>query len=235
MTTSYELQPTMVIPPTSNLLCTFWLADSASSVSVMDNMEEHPFTDPVAVVEELIEQETALLHDVEDARVDGRDPDTEWLLSSAVAIRFFSPGSDGQRADCERNNGAEWYRRLCRPGFFLRRVRMSEDSCESLYSLVKPFMRYRGDGRVGHPLNILARIRLLLVLYWLAQGGSLLLMCDTADVSESTFNRMLREVLFANESALPRPCFPATFEEQSEVATEFASLLACLLWCVSQK
>jgi len=81
---------------------------------------------------------------------------------------------------------------------------------------------------VGHPPEIHPRTRLILVLYWLAQGGSLLLTCDTADVSESTFNRVLREVLSAIKCALPTPMFPSSVDGQSKVAVDFANLLGCL-------
>jgi len=67
-----------------------------------------------------------------------------------------------------------------------------------------------------------------LVLYWLALGGSFLLTCDTADVSGSTFNRVLREVLSAIECALPTPMFPSSVEGQSKVAVDFVNLLGCL-------
>jgi len=84
-----------------------------------------------------------------------------------------------------------------RSGVFFRRVRTTESSFDVLFTQVKPFMRYPGNARVGHPPEIHPRIQMLRVLYWLAQGGYFLLTCDTADVSESTFNRVLREVLSA--------------------------------------
>ena len=81
---------------------------------------------------------------------------------------------------------------------------------------------------MGHPPEIHPRIRMLLVMYCLAQGGSFLLTCDTAAVSESTFNRVLREVLSAIECALPTPIFPSSVERQSNVAVDFVNLLGCL-------
>jgi len=164
----------------------------------------------------------------DSSRLDRNDRDTESFLFSTAATLFSLPNGEGERANFERNNGVEWYRRLRRNGVFFKRVRMSESSFDVLYNQVKPFMRYPGDGRVGHPPEIHPRIRLLLVLYWLAQGGSLLLTCNTADVSESTFNRVLREVLSAIECALPTPLFPSSVDGQSKVAVDFVNLLGCL-------
>jgi len=162
------------------------------------------------------------------SRLDRNDRDTESLLFSAAATLLSLPNGEGERANFERNNGVEWYRRMRRPRVFFKRVRMTESSFDLLYNRVKPFMRYPGDWRVGHPPEIHSLIRMLLVLYCLAQGGSLLLTCDTAEVSESKFDRVLREVLSAIDCALPTPRFPSSVDGQSKVTVDFVNLSGCL-------
>jgi len=150
---------------------------------IMEEMETQLFVDPVKEVEQYIEASTTL-YDVEDSSgLDRNDGDTELFLFSAAVTLFSLPNGKGERANFERNNGVEWYRRMRRPGVFFERVRIAESSFYVLYNRVKPFMRYPGDERVGHRPKIHSRIRLLHVLYWLAQCGSLLLTCDTGDVS----------------------------------------------------
>jgi len=195
---------------------------------IMDEMETQLFVDPVQEAEKYIEARTTLDDVADSSRLDRNDRDKESFLFSAAVTLFSLPNGEGECANFERNNGVEWYRRMRRPGVFFKRVRMTESSFEVFYNRVKPFMRYPGDGRVGYPPEIHPRIRLLLVLYWLAQGGSLLLTCDTADVSESKFNLVPREVLSAIECALPTPTFPSSVDGQSRAAVKFANLIGCL-------
>jgi len=196
---------------------------------IMDETETQLFVDPVQEAEKHIEASTTLDDVADSSRLDRDDRDTESFLFSAAATLFYHPNGGGKRANFERNNEVEWYRRMRQPGVFFKRLRMTESSFDVLYNQVKLFMRYPGNGRVGHPPKIHLRIRLLLVLYRLAQGGCLLLTCDTADFSESTFNRVLREVLSAIECALPTPMFPSSVDGQSNVAVDFVNLLGCLL------
>jgi len=195
---------------------------------ILDEMETQLFVDPVQEAEKYIEASTTLDDVADSSRLDRDGRDTESFLFSAAATLFYLPNSEAERANFERNNEVEWYRRMRRPGVFFKRLRMTESSFDVLYNQVKPFMRYPDNGRVGHPPEIHLRIRLLLVLYRLAQGGCLLLTRDTVDVSESTFNRVPREVLSAIECALPTPMFPSSVDGQSKVAVDFVNLLGCL-------
>jgi len=120
----------------------------------MDEMETQLFVDPVQEAEKYIEASTTLDDVADSSRLDRNDRDTESFLFSAAATLFSLPNGEGERANFERNNGVEWYRRLRRPGVFFKRVRMSESSFDVLYNRVKPFMPYPGDGRVGHPPEI---------------------------------------------------------------------------------
>jgi len=121
---------------------------------IMDEMETQLFVDPVQEAEKYIEASTTLDDVADSSRLDRNDRDTESFLFSAAATLFSLPNGEGERANFERNNGVEWYRRLRRPGVFFKRVRMSESSFDVLYNRVKPFMPYPGDGRVGHPPEI---------------------------------------------------------------------------------
>jgi len=49
----------------------------------------------------------------------------------------------------------------------------------------------------GAPRTVPARVRLMLVLYWLAHGGSQFSCRDGADVASSTFSGILRDVVDA--------------------------------------
>jgi len=67
----------------------------------------------------------------------------------------------------------------------------------------------------------------MLVLYWLAHGGSQFSCSDGADVPSSTFSGILRDVVDALLDALPRPDVPTTTGEQQALADDWLEIHAC--------
>ena len=125
---------------------------------IIDEMDAQLFVDPVQDAEKYIEACTTLDDVADSSRLDRDDRDTESFLFSAAATLVLLPNGEGEAANFERNNGVEWYRRMRRSGVFFRRVRTTESSFDVSYNQVKPFMRYPGNGRVGHPPEIYPRI-----------------------------------------------------------------------------
>jgi len=137
-------------------------------------------------------------------------------------------GGGASRPNYGRDNGQAWVERLLRSEETVKkRIRMSVASFEHLYGRVRPFLRRAGDGKVGRPPTIPPRVRLLVVLFWLAHGGSQFVACEVADLAESIFCAILREVLAAIIKGLPSICFPMLLASQRQSAADFVSRLEC--------
>lgn len=158
---------------------------------------------------------------------DDEDADMAALFAFSVAL-LFPGGACGARPIYLRDNGRAWVTRLGRSDiYFFKRMRMTPFSFEKLLGLVLPFLRADGDGVVGRPPTIEPRIRLLVVVFWLGQGGSQFTSCEVADMAAATFSPILLEVVGAILSALPRPHFPKTLDGQAAVARRFETRLDC--------
>jgi len=137
-------------------------------------------------------------------------------------------GGGASRPKYRRDNGQAWVERLLRSEeTFKKRIRMFVASFEHLYGRVRPFLHRAGDGKVGRPPTIPPRVRLLVVLFWLAHGGSQFVACEVADLAESTFCAILREVLAAIIKGLPPICIPMLLASQRQSAADFISRLEC--------
>jgi len=134
----------------------------------------------------------------------------------------------GQRPAYYRDKGHLWARRMWRSHrYFKRRLRMSRSSFNHLFALVGPHLAPDRRRSGGAARTVPARVRLMLVLYWLAHGGSQISISDGADVPSSTFSDTLREVVDALLSSLPPPEFPSMAEEQQTLADEWLELHSC--------
>lgn len=161
---------------------------------------------------------------------DGSDEDESNAFLYAFALTVLFRWGDGEsRAVWNRDNGQTWLSRLTERGdqYFYKRMRMTPASFEFLLSRAQPFLHCDGDGVVGLVPSIEPRIRLLVVLFWLGQGGSQFEACEVADMANSTFSPIVREVLRAIQCALPPPHFPRTEAGQAAVAARFESRLNC--------
>jgi len=150
------------------------------------------------------------------------------LAVSAQLLTSSYGGAD--RPDLRRDNGQAWATRLVRTEeCFKKPIRMSIASFERLYDRVRPCLRRAGDGLVGRPPTVPPRTRLLVVLFWLAHGGPQFITCEVADMAESTFSSILREVLAALIRGLPPLRFPTSLSAQQTNAADFVSRLGCCL------
>jgi len=121
------------------------------------------------------------------------DPDLNPLLELCAHFRGRSSfGGGASRPNYGRDNGQAWVARLLRSEkTFKKRFRMSVASFEHLYGRVRPFVRRAGDDKVGRPQTIPPRVRLLVVLFWLAHGGSQFVACEIAYLADSTLCAIL--------------------------------------------
>jgi len=125
------------------------------------------------------------------------DPELDLLFELCAHFLGRSHfGGGASRPKYGRDNGQAWVERLLRlEEIFKKRIRMSVAFFEHLYGRVRPFLRRAGDVKVGQPPTIPPHVQLLVVLFCLAHGGLQFVACEEADMAESTFSAILREVL----------------------------------------
>jgi len=157
------------------------------------------------------------------------DPELDLLFELCAHFLGRSRfGGGASRPNYGRDKGQAWVERLLRSEkTFKKRIRMSVASIEHLSGRVRPFLRRAGAGKVGRPPTIPPRVRLPVVLFWLAHGGSQFVACEVADLADSTFCAILREVLAAIIKGLPPIFFPISLASQRESAADFVSRLEC--------
>lgn len=156
----------------------------------------------------------------DDASTSAEEDASSWLLDVTVALVGDEDG--GRRRVFRRDNSRMWERWLRRSSTaFKRRMRMHKVTFAALYDKVRPHLRRPGDGVVGRYSTVRPRIRLLLLLYWLAHGGEQQVMCHIADVAEATFSGILCALFAALNNGLPGLHFPSTETEQAAAASDF--------------
>jgi len=157
------------------------------------------------------------------------DPELDLLVGFCAHFLGRSRFGGGEsRPNHGRDNGQAWVERLLRSEkTFNKRIRMSVASFEHLYGHVRPLLRRAGYGKMGRPPTIPLRVPLLVALFWLPPGGSQFVACEVADLAESTFCAILRDVLPAIIRGFPPFCFPMWLTSERESAANYVSRMEC--------
>lgn len=156
------------------------------------------------------------------------EEEEEWHGLYMYVLSVLLLGVGGRETEYTRDNGRPWEAKLRRSDrHFFKRMRMTPGSFDSLLSRMLPYLRVSGDGVVGRPPSIAPRIRLMVVIFWLGHGGSQFIACEAANMAESYFCPILREMICANLRARPPPRFPVPEAEQAAVAKGFVVRLGC--------
>lgn len=145
-------------------------------------------------------------------------------------VAFAIPFGGDTTEPYGRENGMSWDSRARRlESYFYQRLRMSAGAFATLFEKVLPLFSNPGDGMVGRPPTIEPHIKMLVVIFWLGQGGSQLLCGEAADVADSTFSPIQFEKAQALLRALPEPSFSGAQAGQAAVAQRLFEDLDCLI------